>query len=125
MNDSEKVADLFGRHADARIADGEAETCFAPFVALLRDGNKDVAGLCELDGVAYEVQQDLGKPERVPFQYRWDVRADPGDSSSSPFSAALRSAMEATSSSTCSSWKSACSISGACPLRSWRNPECR
>ena len=74
----EKVADLFGRHADARIADGEAETCFAPFVELLRDGNKDVAGLCELDGVAYEVQQDLGKPERVPFQYRWDVRADPG-----------------------------------------------
>ena len=37
-----------------------------------------MAGLCELDGVAYEVQQDLGKPERVPFQYRWDVRADPG-----------------------------------------------
>lgn len=57
----EKVADLFGRHADARIADGEAETCFAPFVALLRDGNKDVAGLCELDGRCLRGSAGSGK----------------------------------------------------------------
>src|SRR5260370_10231885 len=59
---------LFGRDPNAGIAHGEAESAGGRIACVASNVNRHFASLCEFDGVADQVQQDLAQPVRISDQ---------------------------------------------------------
>ena len=65
---------LLGRNADARVLDAEVQADLVADPFLLHDANDDLAVLGELDGVADQVDEDLGQPAGIADQRLGHVR---------------------------------------------------
>ncbi len=70
----EQLADLLRRHADPGVGDLDLQPQPVGLVADRREPHDDLAGLGELEGVADQVDQHLGQPQRIADQGPRDRR---------------------------------------------------
>ena len=77
---AEKQADLFGRNADTRVADGDMQPGHVPCLGMLPHDRlceqKDFTAMGELDGIADEIDEDLLEAVKVADDVRRDRLVD-------------------------------------------------